>query len=521
MYEVKLYDGPEDNEGTIIHHHRVNGLKVEGSIKQEINLIDAFDFVYYPDNPGYNMANPLKTLVSVRNTITNEFEFEGRILSPIEDMEESGLLKKAYVCEGEEGFLHDAPQRDLEFRGSVIELVTTILEYFNSQIEPYKRFEVGNITVTDPNDYVYLYLSAEKSTYDTIQEDLIDRLGGEIKVRKEKGVRYLDYLTRIGEHTDTEIKLSKNLLSFSKEVDPEDIITRITPKGIKIKSVDESNTDASQARLGIEEVNGGLPYIDNAKLIEEFGVRGKTVVWEDVAVQSNLYTKGKEYIDNQKVIMNKYKLTALDLSLIGIDLQSIKVGNGYPVKNELMNIDETLRVIKKDIDINRPETSSYVIGDKFKTLTDYQREANKQGVRVLELQNLTNRQSKLISSLDTQVNNVNEVVDTINIQIGEADIPGLKTSIVDLNTATTSLKKTVDNINIPGPVTKTTDGLMVSTDKVKLDGLQSYEEATELKSGLLSIEDKKKLNFITVLSKVNLDNLLERIEILENGNLKE
>src|SRR5690606_37398451 len=153
-----------------------------------------------------------------------------------------------------------------------------------------------------------------ESTLDTIFDKLIDRLGGELQVRKENGVRYLDYLQNPGELKETEIRLSKNLKSITKEVDPSEIITRLIPLGTRIESDDPDATDASQARLTIESVNNGKDYIVDEDMENALGtVVVKSHVWDDITVPSILKTRGEQFLENNNRVKVKYTIDALDL----------------------------------------------------------------------------------------------------------------------------------------------------------------------------------------------------------------
>src|SRR5690625_7998268 len=195
-------------------------------------------------------------------------------------MDESGLHIYSYECEGELGYLHDSQQRHLEYRGTPKDLFITLLNYHNQQVEDYKKFYPGQFEVTTSTDNIYIYLSAEKTTFEEIDDKILTRVGGELRIRKENGKRYLDVLERVGADKQTEIRVAKNLKTISQNVDPTEIITRLTPLGERIESEDEEATDASEARLTIEDVNGGIPYIDRQDLIDEFGIIGghKTLV---------------------------------------------------------------------------------------------------------------------------------------------------------------------------------------------------------------------------------------------------
>lgn len=503
MYKITIIN---DGEEKVIHSPIVDEIKVVGSIKKEINKIDTLDVSFHLNNPAYGNMKPFKTLINVLNTKTGEYDFEGRVLGPSDSMDSNGLFSTSYECEGELGYLHDSQQRHLEFRGTPRELLEIIISYHNQQVEEYKRFEIGEVTVTNSTDNLYLYLSAEKDTFDTIKEKLIDNLGGELQIRKVNGVRFLDWLVNIGVDSNTEIKIAKNLISISRDVDPTTIVTRLTPLGTRIESTEEGATDASEARLTIESVNDGLPYIDNELLKAEFGIQGGSVTWDDVTIASNLLSKGYEWFANQKTTLNQYQLSAVDLSLIGLDIDSFEVGNTHPVINPVMAIDERLRIVGISIDINDNKNSSLNIGDKFKTLYEYQHDANMTQANVKELENTVVSQTNKIGLISNELTTTKEELTTTKQtlqqtqerienyeNVTDGDITAISQSVSDLIDIIDDLQETVDNVTVYERATQVTDGLMSYPDKIKLDGLEKPSLASFDHSGLLSIDDYRKL----------------------------
>lgn len=508
MYKVSIFN---DGIETVIHSPHVNDLKLEtGTIKKEINKIDSFNIGFYMNNPAYGKLKPFKTLVKVFNTKTNQYEFEGRVLAPNESMDDTGLYDAAYVCEGELGYLHDSQQRHLEYRGTPRDLFITLLDYHNGQVEDYKMFYPGQFEVTTSTDNIYIYLSAEKTTFEEIDDKILGRVGGELKIRKENGIRYLDVLERVGEDKATPIRIAKNLISMSQSVDPTEIITRLTPLGTRIESEDEGATDASQARLTISEVNNGIPYIDRPDLIAEFGIQGGSMTWDDITLPSRLLSTAQKWMNEQKVALYQYEISALDLSLIGLDIDGFDIGNSHPVINPIMSIDERLRIIGKSIDINKPQDGSFKFGDKFKTLDEYQVDANKSAQKVVELESIVDRQSQRIASINQELKEVDTAINDLNDAFNEADIPALETAISNLNQAVSDLIDAVDNIPDYEVATPTTDGLMSASDKVKLDRI-TVTVATNLDAL------RQKLNLITVTQPINLDQLKQDVEDLKNA----
>ena len=407
---------------------------LSGSIKHGINTIDNFTFKIATNNIGYNKLNALTTLVEVLNIKNNNLEFKGRVLLPVESMDSNGIFLKNVTCESELGYLMDSSTVYGDYHNiSVRDFLKVIIDNHNSQVDEEKKFEIGNVTVVDNNDSLYRYLGYVK-TFEAIKDKLIDRLGGELQIRYENGIRYLDYLESIGEVKSTEIRLAKNLQSIELEKDPTSIISRLLPLGNKLED--------SEERLTIESVNNGNKYIDDIEAIEEFGVIVDSVTWDDVTQVSNLLKKGQEYLKENNRIKKKYKVTALDLSTIGLDFDSFEVGNSHPVINPLMNINENLRIIEKTIDIYNPQSSTLGIGDKLEDIKDYQLNNIATAKEVKTVKETVQTTVSALNSVSVELNNTVEILNNTNENMGNLN------EVVKANVdATNAIANTLISIN--------------------------------------------------------------------------
>ena len=364
MYEVKIINNKEE---TIINSVGASQYvpRITGSCKFGINTIDSFTFTIFPNNNGYNLIYPLKTLVEVKNLNTNNVEFEGRVLLQTPKMDSNGIIYKTVVCESYLGYLNDSVQSYETISGvSAEELFKKIINNHNSQVENSKKFIIGEIKIgTSSSDNEDRYLNYEK-TFDSINKNLLERFGGELRLRKAGDNIYIDYIKEIGEKKNTVIALANNLIAIEQEKDPSEIITRLIPVGAKLENSDE--------RLTITSINGGINYVEDEEAIKEFGVIVDTVNFDDITEAIELLNKAKSYLKENNKIKKKYKIDALDLSTIDLNFDSFEVGNKYRVINSLMNIDEELRIIEKTLDINSPQNSSLTFGDKFEDIKDYQ-----------------------------------------------------------------------------------------------------------------------------------------------------
>lgn len=370
MYIVTI-----ENNGFITEIHGKTQKLKSGNVVKGINTIDTFSFSLLPSNAGFNSLYERKTFVRVYNTNKKRYEFQGRVLYTSPAMSDSGAITKDVVCESFLGFLCDSKQTYVDTRNwTVLELLNHIIDTHNSQLEDYKRIVIGEVTVTDKNDNLYCGIQRE-DTLTTIKNKLIDTLGGEIRLRVVDDVLFLDYLTQIGSVKTTPIALSRNMKSITQETDPSAYITRLIPLGAKEQGEDGTE---SEIRLDITTVNDGKNYIDDEQAIERFGLNVGYVEFDDVTSPAILLTKGKNWLANNNKLKVKYSITALDLSLLGLDIDDFDTHNYHPLENGLLGIDDTARINKKNIDICEEVKSTIEVGENFKTLSDIQQEqANK------------------------------------------------------------------------------------------------------------------------------------------------
>lgn len=394
MYIVKIA-----NDGIVTEIHGRTQKLTSGSVSAGLNSIDSFTFSLLPSNAGFALIRNYKTLVTVYNTNKQRYEFIGRVLATDTGMSENGLITKDVTCESEFGYLCDSVQPYVEERNwTVRELLTTIINNHNAQVESYKQFELERITAVDLDENVYCGIQ-RKNTWETLKEKLLDVYGGEFSFARENPNDFLDapddfgiffsYVKAIGSKKATEIALSRNMQSITNEKNPVDYITRLIPLGCKLKKNVE-NTDENgnvtvevvetEQRLEITEVNDGKNYIDDEDGIELYGVHVGTMEWDDVTLPANLLEKGRDWLTENNKIQVKYTVKALDLSLLGLDIDDFCVGNWHPLKNSLLGIDDDGRIIKKTIDICDEINSSFEIGEKFKTASDIlQEQINQMG----------------------------------------------------------------------------------------------------------------------------------------------
>lgn len=458
MYLVTIIN---NNIETIINEISTNTPnRISGTIKQGINCINSFTFTIYPNNVGYNLINPLSTLVTVLNTKTDKYEFVGRVLSTSNSMSSNGLISKTFVCESELAYLLDTYQSYEEIHNiSVRGYLEKLIQAHNANTDASKQFVVGNVDVVDNNDSLYRYIAYD-STKKNIDDDLINKLGGELQIRHENGVRYLDYLQEIGKVCNTEIRLAKNLQDITQDIDINGYCNRLIVLGAKLKSTDsEGNEVDSEERLTIETVNNGIKYIDDEESIAKYGIIQGQVIYDDVAEAKNLLLKGQKYLLNQRILISN-KVNALDLSLIGLDIDNFEVGNYHPLIHEILGINDIVRIVEKSISIDNPSNSTIALGDLEKDIKSYQLDIKKQANKTVQLESKVNAQSILISNTNKSLNQTSQSLEKVSSEVSNLgnstnetinkmveSIQLLAETVTNINDNLIAVNKTLDSIN--------------------------------------------------------------------------
>ena len=233
-------------DGSLLYHINLESLKIfDPSIELELNKTGSFVFTVYPDNPRYSLIKRLKSIIEVYQD--DFLLFRGRVL----DEEVGWHNEKTFSCEGELAFLLDSIQRPYDFTGSIPEFLGMLLSNHNAQTDAVKAFTLGNVTVTDPNNYIVRSDIDYVNTWDVITKKLIDLLGGFLQVRHVNGVNYLDYLEESTLLAPQKITFGKNLLDLKRSRKGEDIATVIIPLGAKLQDAEGKESDT---RLTIESL---------------------------------------------------------------------------------------------------------------------------------------------------------------------------------------------------------------------------------------------------------------------------
>ena len=361
-------------------------------LKQELNMVDELSFTIYPNHPYFNNISKLSSEIKVFRD--DNLLFKGRVISS-----ELGFRgEKKIVCEGVLAFLLDSVIRPFDFpndpqfsdfdpdENNVIKyFLNWILNCHNSQAKDFQKIQLGEVTVTDPNNYLSRSSIEYLSSWEVINSRLLKSYGGYLVIRDENRINYLDYIenftsggTKSGNKLvcTQKIEFGANLLDLTEEISGADIKTGIIPLGARLEDENGNQTDKY---LTIEslpdcELSPGIiktgDHILNTNLAETYGVIYEVVKWEDVKVPENLQSKALSYLADSIKFKSEITIKAVDLKLTNDQIGAFKIGEYIRCQSRPHGIDDLYLLQKISIDMKNPQNTVIELNKSSLLFTD-------------------------------------------------------------------------------------------------------------------------------------------------------
>lgn len=350
-------------DGQLLHDPRLQEYQLlSPSLSLELNKTGSFTFTQYPNHPMAGLVQKLKSVIEVKKD--GAILFRGRPLSSKE-----GFYKQQdYTCEGELAFLLDSRVRPFEMAGGVTELFTYLINQHNEQVDETKRFQVGTVTVTDPNDYINRSNVTYETTWDILNTRLLNTLGGYLWVRHEADGVYLDYLADFPYMSTQRITFGENLLDYARTRDGSEIATALIPLGARLTDAEGKQTEE---RLTISDVNDGKDYVYDQAAVEQYGWIFATQNWDDVTQAGNLKQKGLDALQKKIKTVDTIEMTAADLSQMDKSFDDFRIGQYVFVDSPPHGMDgEKFLVTKMTLNLSDPSQNKLIFGRVKSSFTE-------------------------------------------------------------------------------------------------------------------------------------------------------
>lgn len=381
MYEIWADD--------LLIHSDVTPLETTKVINPHLVLEDSaagsLEFSLPPINVGYGQDILKRMVTNIVVRENGEFLWGGRILQDFFDF----WNNRKVICEGELAFLNDSIQPPKKY--DVTTDHTTIESFFyalidihNSQVGSDRQFEKGMVTVTDGDqttdtNEIYRFTNYE-TTLECMNDKLLERLKGHLRVRHQDGKRYLDYISDDTLDTNSQVvRFGINLLDFSKNIDMTELSTVIVPRGTRL-DIDDSDPryiEGLESYLTVVDVETkviddktwhtkGEIFVQNPDAVANFGRIAAVVDWENVVDKDVLYSKAEKYLKDEQYEKMTLEIQALDLKYLMDGDTPIKFQSKLRCVSEPHGMDHTFIVSKMDVDLSNPGNSLYTLGTDVK-----------------------------------------------------------------------------------------------------------------------------------------------------------
>lgn len=439
MYRVVYFDNPYRQNPVVLHEPESYGAKILGGhISLSLDNIDSASFSVPFSNELYGNFKLMTDFIEVIDQTTKARVFYGRISKINSSVSNDGRVITQITCESRLAYLLDSLQVfRIANHTNVKDFFTDLIHAHNSQVEEYKRFEIGNIEIGD-NDNILRGISTA-STMDNIKEKLISRLGGYLKLTDNT----INYVKNIGVLQETPIILGKNVVDAQREYSPENLFTRLYPFGAEIIPKNEDkNNEFGNPRIDISDVNDGKKYLDNDELKAFYGVIEKSIIFDDVHDKNILKNKGLKTLNDEKFQQISWTINVLDLALIDIAFERLRLGNRHNIIIPVLSKNEQLQIIAKEIDITAPQRSTLTFGKSKLSISQIKKEDKEVSLTVNSLNERINTiggaTEEVIQKFSEMTNIVNNNTESISL---------LNNSSERMNTRISNVNESVDNVS--------------------------------------------------------------------------
>ena len=480
MYQLKYKD-------YILYDPRLveNNLIIrDPSVKLAVGKSGSMDFVVNADHPYLSNLRRMSGLVELLDG--DSPIYRGRITRDTKDfygahkIETEGImaaLNDSLIppVNFPEDFENDAEYIAASESGNVVDFFFRwILAQHNAQVSEEQQIKPGNVTVTDPNNYI----TRSSESYETAMATILDKLsessiGGYLLIRYEADGNYLDYYAELPLTNVQKVEFSENLIDLSSETDGTKIYTAILPEGkdgLYLSSLSDGD-------LTDDLVKSGLTIYSKSG-VAAYGRITRYIKWDDVTVASNLLSKARAALaDNGLSMPETIICKAVDLGWQDT-VQHFRVGRMTMLASTPHGYNAAYPLMELSPDILNPGNTQITMGATQRTYTGSQIDASRNVENRIESarKELTDRvdvsASQVTQATQQQITDLQQNVNSIVLSALEnyvetGDFNSYKEEV------STKLSVLTDQLSID--ITKVTDRI----DNVNGDLQAKYDSITK------------------------------------------
>lgn len=334
---IVLYDSDLDQ--------RDEKIKIlSGTLSLKKNKAGTAVFTIARTNQCYSSIRKLWSIITVEKD--GKQVFRGRALNDPVNI----YGDKKITCEGDLAFLNDSVIGPTTFTGAPADLLYSILLQHNAQVEDRKKIFPGVVTA---GGTVTIERTSYSTTMGIISDYVLAQTNGFLYTRESNGSIFLDYLASVDDLNNQGVYAGWNMIDLTITEDGEKIATAIMPIS---RQTDGTFVD-------ISSVNGGVKYLTNPVMVSNFGTIMRTVQYEGITDPNELKAKGMQELSNLSKIPETISLTAADLKVAGVDVESISILKKLQVGSDFHNFKKDMVISEMTVNLEQPWKVSIVLGD--------------------------------------------------------------------------------------------------------------------------------------------------------------
>ena len=135
-------------DGVLFYHPQMSKLAItDARIEEDAENIDSMTLSAPFNHPYLSAVRPLASTIICKKG--DAVVFEGRALDNGTDFYNT----HTWTCESCLAYLKDSVQPPYDYKGTLRGLLELFISVHNNTVEEKKRFVIGNVTVSDNNDY--------------------------------------------------------------------------------------------------------------------------------------------------------------------------------------------------------------------------------------------------------------------------------------------------------------------------------------------------------------------------------
>ena len=320
----------------------------KATLEQAVNSADRFSFTLPANHPYRDLPEPRQGIVRIKNN--GQTVFVGDVVEVKTSFDNS----RTFECQGCLAWLNDVCNTKTTEQTTVSSTFAQRLEIYNSLCDSKRKIVRGNCE-NKPNAVVRIFTPDSFITIFEYFSTLISQKGGMMLPRYSGDTVVLDYVETSSRKSNQKIAFGTNLLNLDDFLSAAGTATAIYPTGKDGITIGSVSAD-------------GKDYVVNDALYSRYGMIAKPMQFE-AETKAELLSQAKSVANLYAVLNHSLELTAFDLSVAHVDIDSISVGDNVAVISPPHGLNTEMLCTAKTTDFVDPAQSKITLGKSAKTMS--------------------------------------------------------------------------------------------------------------------------------------------------------